>query len=39
MIVEADEKDLIKLTWKFYIKPISGFVYLKEAKRNNNKII
>ena len=35
----TDEREPIKRTWRFCIKPKSGSVYLKEAKRDNDKII
>ena len=39
IVVAANKEKLIKFTQRFCIKPISGFVYLKKAKRDNNKII
>ncbi len=39
MVVGADEGEPIKLTKRFYIKPISTSVYLKEAKHDNYKIM
>ena len=39
IVVGADKKDPIKLIWRSCIKPISSSVYLKEAKRNNHKIM
>ena len=39
MVVGADKRELMKLTWRFYIKSISGFIYLKKANHNNNKIM
>ena len=37
IIVGADKGESIKLTWRFCIMPTSGFVYLKETKRDKNK--
>ena len=39
MFVEGDEGQPIELTWKFSIKPISGSLYFKKAKYNNNEIM
>ena len=27
MVVGVDKRELIKLTWRFYIKPTSGYIY------------
>ena len=39
IVVGVDDRELIKLIWRFCIKPISSSVYLKKAKRDNDKIM
>ena len=39
IVVEANEAEPIKFTWRFCIKLIFGSVYLKKAKRDNDKIM
>ncbi len=39
IVVGEDKRQTIKLIWKFYIKPTSGSVYLKEAERDNDKMV
>ena len=39
MVVGVDEREPVKLTWKFYIKPTSSSIYLKKTKHDNNKIM
>ena len=39
MVVRANEKESIKLTRRFGIKPTSDSVYLKEAKPDMDKIM
>ena len=39
MVVRVDEREPIKFSWRFSIKPTSGSVYLKKAKRDNDKIM
>lgn len=39
MVIGTDKRQLIKLTKRFCIKLISGPIYPKEAKRDNDEIV
>ena len=39
IVVGEDQNQTIEFTWIFYMKYISGFIYLKEIECDNNKIV
>ena len=39
IIIRRDQDQTIKLISRFYIKPASGSMDLKKAKRNNDEIM
>lgn len=39
MVLGRDEKQLVELTQKFFIKPISSPIFFDKAKYDNNEIV